>query len=35
MTYLIVDRPDVVDTFLETVRREGRLRDATTTVIGL
>ncbi len=34
-TYLLVDRPDVVDAFLETVRGEGRLRDATTTVIGL
>jgi len=35
ITYLIVDRPDVVDAFLESVRQEGRLRDATTTVIGL
>lgn len=34
-TYLVVDRPDAVDAFLETVRSEGRLRDATTTVIGL
>ena len=34
-TYLVVDRPDAVDAFLETVRREGRLLDATTTVIGL
>ena len=34
-TYLVVDRPEVVDAFLETFRREGRLLDATTTVIGL
>ena len=34
-TYLIVDRPDVVDAFLENIRLDGRLRDATTTVIGL
>lgn len=34
-TYLIVDRPDVVDAFLETLRAENRLRDAATTVIGL
>ena len=34
-TYLVVDRPDVVDAYLQTVRHEGRLRDVTTTVIGL
>ena len=34
-TYLLVDRPDAVDAYLETVRRDGRLRDATATVIGL
>ena len=34
-TYLIVDRPDAVDAFLEEVRRGGRLLDVTTTVIGL
>ncbi len=34
-TYLVVDRPDTVDAYLETVRREGRLLDVTTTVIGL
>ena len=34
-TYLVVDRPDTVDTYLEAVRREGRLLDVTTTVIGL
>ncbi len=34
-TYLLVDRPDAVDAFLERVRAEGRLRDVTTTVIGL
>ncbi len=34
-TYLVVDRPDVVDVFLENVRRGGRLLDVTTTVIGL
>ena len=34
-TYLVVDQPDAVDAFLETFRREGRLRDATATVIGL
>ena len=34
-TYLLVDLPNVVDAFLEAVRASGRLRDATTTVIGL
>ena len=34
-TYLVVDRPDVVDAFLENVRRGGQLLDVTTTVIGL
>ncbi len=34
-TYLVVDRPDAVDAFLEEVRRGGRLLDVTTTVIGL
>ena len=33
--YLVVDRPDVVDAYLETVRQGGRLLDVTTTVIGL
>ena len=34
-TYLIVDRPGVVDAFLTQLRAEGRLRDVATTVIGL
>ncbi len=34
-TYLIVDRPQVVDDFLSQVRASGKLRDVTTTVIGL
>ena len=34
-TYVIVGRPQVVDAALEAFRREGRLLDATTTVIGL
>ena len=34
-TYLVVDRPAAVDAYLESVRREGRLLDVTTTVIGL
>ncbi len=34
-TYLLVDSPTVVDAFLETVRADGQLRDATTTVVGL
>ena len=34
-TYLLVDRPAAVDTWLEGLRADGRLRDVTTTVIGL
>ena len=34
-TYLLVARPGAVDAFLEAMRAGGRLRDATTTVIGL
>ena len=34
-TYLLVDRPEVVDAFLEQVRAGGSLRDVATTVIGL
>ena len=34
-TYLIVDTPQVVDAFLAQVRASGKLRDVTTTVIGL
>ena len=34
-TYLIVDTPQVVDDFLLQVRASGKLRDVTTTVIGL
>ena len=34
-TYLVVDRSDVVDAFLENVRQGGRLLDVATTVIGL
>ena len=34
-TYLLVDRPVAVDAFLERLRVEKRLRDVTTTVIGL
>ena len=34
-TYLLVDLPATVDAFLETFRADGRLLDATTTVIGL
>ena len=34
-TYLLVDRPAAVDAFLERLRVESRLREVTTTVIGL
>ena len=34
-TYLLVDTPVEVDAFLAQVRASGRLRDVTTTVIGL
>ena len=34
-TYLLVDRPEVVDAFLERVRVSGSLRDVAATVIGL
>ena len=34
-TYLLVNTPVFVDTFLAEVRASGRLRDVTTTVIGL
>ena len=34
-TYLVVDRPGVVDAFLNQLRTEGRLRGVATTVIGL
>ena len=34
-TYLLVDTPLEVDAFLAEVRTSGRLRDVTTTVIGL
>lgn len=34
-TYLIIDTPQVVDDFLSVVRASGKLRDVTTTVIGL
>ena len=34
-TYLLVNTPVYVDTFLAEVRASGRLRGATTTVIGL
>ena len=34
-TYLLVDTPVYVDAFLADVRASGRLRDVTTTVIGL
>ena len=34
-TYLLVDTPNAVDTYLARIRASGRLRDVTTTVIGL